>query len=258
MPELIKWYKVTHKSILASQKLLRAQEEKEFYEELFEIGAEEKREHNEESEEEEVGEEKSNFLTMKPESKWYLSTGKCVEDELFALGMQCQHDHPSHSSIIVARDNNYKTCKPHNSHDLDWVQFTIYALLRECESGSLEKDHSEACYIAHVWHFVDTVFNGEDKITILKCSKDSTKKERRWGERKFLIEDGFKTPKIQKNNARVVAKAENSAKMALFIKKSVPPPSSKKQKLAEITEKQTKGTNTTYYKNFISYIFVVP
>lgn len=82
-------YKVTRKSILASQKLLRAQEEEEFYEELFEIGAAEERgdeekEHNEESEQDEVGEEKldnyvfdkkkfrSNFLAMKRESKWYL------------------------------------------------------------------------------------------------------------------------------------------------------------------------------------------
>lgn len=196
-------YKVTRKSILASQKLLRAQEEEEFYEELFEIGAAEERgdeekEHNEESEQDEVGEEKldnyvfdkkkfrSNFLAMKRESKWYLSTGKCIEDELFAFGMQCHHDHPSHSFIIDTRDSNHKTYEVFSSaeldeikafeekklpimptelrdyinsfnknsiqdlrsqifqsqefdqeyshkdsHDHDWVRFTIYALLRE-------------------------------------------------------------------------------------------------------------------------------
>lgn len=40
------------------------------------------------------------------------------------------------------------------------------------------------------------------------------------------------------------------------LRKPVPPPSSKKQKLAGSTKKQTKGTNTNHYVNFISAIFV--
>lgn len=55
-----------------------------------------------------------------------------------------------------------------DSHDYDWVRFTVYALLREYESGSLKEEHSEAWYMAHAWHFVDTVFNGEDEITVMR------------------------------------------------------------------------------------------
>lgn len=43
-----------------------------------------------------------NFNTMKKEDKWYLSSGKCVEDELYAFGMQCVEEHPSHSLLTSA------------------------------------------------------------------------------------------------------------------------------------------------------------
>lgn len=159
---------------------------------------------------------------MKQKSKWYLSTGKCIEDELFTFGMQCTQDHPSHSFIIDIRDTNYTTYnvfspaeldemkafeekkipvipielrnytnsfdknsiselrkqifqsqefdqeyRHKDSHDYDWVWFTIYSLLRECEADSLKKEYSEPWYMAHVWHFIDTVFNGKDEITVL-------------------------------------------------------------------------------------------
>lgn len=47
-----------------------------------------------------------NFSAMKKEEKWYLSSGKCVEDELYAFGMQCVEEHPSHSFIIDVSDKN--------------------------------------------------------------------------------------------------------------------------------------------------------
>ncbi|KAG2200642.1 hypothetical protein INT47_005798 [Mucor saturninus] len=33
-----------------------------------------------------------NFNAMKKADKWYLSSGKCVEDELYAFGMQCMEE----------------------------------------------------------------------------------------------------------------------------------------------------------------------
>jgi hypothetical protein len=45
------------------------------------------------------------------------------------------------------------------SHDFDWVRCTVYQLLREYEAGTLKKHHSEEWYMAHVWNFIDTVFN---------------------------------------------------------------------------------------------------
>ncbi|KAI8875213.1 hypothetical protein K501DRAFT_171311 [Backusella circina FSU 941] len=54
-----------------------------------------------------------------------------------------------------------------DSYDYDWVRSTIYALLREYGSDSLKEEHSEAWYMAHVWHFIDTVFSSEGEIAVL-------------------------------------------------------------------------------------------
>ncbi|KAG1440859.1 hypothetical protein G6F56_011742 [Rhizopus delemar] len=35
------------------------------------------------------------FKKLNQNNKWYLSTGKCVDDELFMFGLQCESDHPS-------------------------------------------------------------------------------------------------------------------------------------------------------------------
>ncbi|KAI9476582.1 MAG: hypothetical protein EXX96DRAFT_621015 [Benjaminiella poitrasii] len=56
----------------------------------------------------------------------------------------------------------------------------IFQPHEEYEAGSLKKEHSEAWYMAHVWHFVDTLFNSEDEITVLRretSSRTTRKKE---------------------------------------------------------------------------------
>lgn len=47
------------------------------------------------------------FKRLNQDNKWYLSTGKCVDDELFMFGLQCESDHPSRSLIIDPYDKNY-------------------------------------------------------------------------------------------------------------------------------------------------------
>ncbi|KAI9338618.1 hypothetical protein BD770DRAFT_448310 [Pilaira anomala] len=37
----------------------------------------------------------SMFEKLDPAKKWILSTGKCVDNELYMFGLQCTHDHPS-------------------------------------------------------------------------------------------------------------------------------------------------------------------
>ncbi|KAG1135866.1 hypothetical protein G6F37_012478 [Rhizopus arrhizus] len=194
--------------------------------------------------------------------KWYLSTGKCIEDELFAFGMQCHHDHPSHSFIIDTRDSNYKTYEVFSSaeldeikafeekklpimptelrdyinsfnknsiqelrrqifqsqefdqeyshkdsHDYDWDRFTIYSLLREYEAGSLKKEHGEAWYMAHVWHFIDTVFNGEDEITVLRGETSSSSSSKRKNkDRSIAAVEPLERKKIGKKCDMIFAK----------------------------------------------------
>ncbi|KAL9547217.1 hypothetical protein MBANPS3_006282 [Mucor bainieri] len=41
----------------------------------------------------------SMFDKLDNSKKWYLSTGKCVDNELYYFGLQCSHDHPSQSLI---------------------------------------------------------------------------------------------------------------------------------------------------------------
>lgn len=162
-------------------------------------------------------------MKMKKDEKWFLSTWKCVEDELFVFGSQCSENHPAHSFILDTSDAIYLkydvfssdelseikahrektlpsmpvplrsyinsfnkanandirqqswTPQPfdqdydHNeSHDFDWVRFTVYSLFREYESVSLKKLHNEEWYMSHVWHFIDTVFNDADDIDVLR------------------------------------------------------------------------------------------
>ena len=159
------------------------------------------------------------FNKMKAEEKWYLSNGKCVEDELFAFGMQCKEEHPCHSFIVDLTDTNYQKYRVFNddelqeigsfrekklptmpsklrdyfnkynlttttalrqkifapeqldeeySQDMDWIRFTVYSFVREYESESFKRSHSEEWYKAHVWHFLDTVFNNVNEIEVLR------------------------------------------------------------------------------------------
>lgn len=50
---------------------------------------------------------KSIFMGFDAQKKWYLSAGKCVDDELYIFGLQCQSDHPSRSLILDPYDKNH-------------------------------------------------------------------------------------------------------------------------------------------------------
>ncbi|KAF1802701.1 hypothetical protein V8B55DRAFT_1482346 [Mucor lusitanicus] len=62
---------------------------------------------------------------------------------------------------------------PEHAQDMDWICFTIYASVREYESGSFKRLHSEEWYKAHVWHFLDTVFDSMNEIEVLRGEKAS-------------------------------------------------------------------------------------
>lgn len=50
---------------------------------------------------------KKTYNKMEENKKWYLSTGKCVEDELYCFGMQCSVEHQVHSFIVDTSDRNW-------------------------------------------------------------------------------------------------------------------------------------------------------
>ncbi|ORE13506.1 hypothetical protein BCV71DRAFT_277992 [Rhizopus microsporus] len=59
---------------------------------------------------------------MKKEDKWYLPSGKCVEDELYAFGVQCVKEHPSHSFIIDISDKNIVKYNVFNDNELKEIE----------------------------------------------------------------------------------------------------------------------------------------
>ncbi|CAG8591666.1 6887_t:CDS:2 [Ambispora gerdemannii] len=173
---------------------------------------------------------------MKKEKKWYLTSGKCVEDELYAFGIQCRFEHLAHSFIIDPDDETYiknniftseelseicdteaknlpemsiellkyissfrmKTTKDLrvaldvrqdwegenfdriNHFDFDWVKNTIYNLLLEFESDTLQQKHLEAWHNVHIWSFIDKCFNELKGVDIARgesCSLASSKRK---------------------------------------------------------------------------------
>ncbi|CAO3641741.1 unnamed protein product [Mucor hiemalis] len=61
------------------------------------------------------------FKKLNQNSKWYLSTGKCVDDELFMFGLQCESDHPSRSLIIDPYDKNYTSYNVFTEEELQEI-----------------------------------------------------------------------------------------------------------------------------------------
>jgi hypothetical protein len=59
---------------------------------------------------------------MKAEEKWYLFNNKCVEDEIFAFGMQCKEEHSCHSFILDLNDINYKKYGVFNDDELQEIE----------------------------------------------------------------------------------------------------------------------------------------
>ncbi|KAG1147698.1 hypothetical protein G6F37_003905 [Rhizopus arrhizus] len=62
------------------------------------------------------------FTLMKEEDKWHLSTGKCVEDKLYAFGMQCVEEHPSHSLIVDVSDKNLVKYKVFSKNEIEEIK----------------------------------------------------------------------------------------------------------------------------------------
>ncbi|CEP18622.1 hypothetical protein [Parasitella parasitica] len=58
---------------------------------------------------------------MDEETKWRLSSGKCVEDEVYCFGMQCSVEHQAHSYIIDSSDKNWVKYEVFNEKELEEI-----------------------------------------------------------------------------------------------------------------------------------------
>ncbi|CAJ0900874.1 3584_t:CDS:2, partial [Entrophospora sp. SA101] len=122
-------------------------EDNDFYED------DESREMSESS----ISEFKDSYRGMKNEKKWYLTSGKCVEDALYAFGNQWRSFRMKttkdlHIALDVRQDwegGNFDRIK---HFDFDWVK-------NKFESDTLQQKHLEAWHNVHIWSFIDRCFN---------------------------------------------------------------------------------------------------
>lgn len=64
---------------------------------------------------------KNTYDNMDESKKWRLSTGKCVEDEIYCFGMQCSVEHQTHSFIIDTNDKNWMDYAVFSKNELDEI-----------------------------------------------------------------------------------------------------------------------------------------
>ncbi|KAG2233791.1 hypothetical protein INT48_005944 [Thamnidium elegans] len=62
---------------------------------------------------------------------------------------------------------------------MGWVRLTVYSFIREYESESFKRSHSEEWYKAHMWHFLNTVSNNVNEMEILRSEKASFSSSKR-------------------------------------------------------------------------------
>ncbi|CAJ0833909.1 12859_t:CDS:2, partial [Entrophospora sp. SA101] len=67
---------------------------------------------------------KNTFQKMDNDKKWFLRSGRCVEDELYAFGMKCRFEHLAHSFIIDPDDKTYIQNKVFTSEELGEIRNT--------------------------------------------------------------------------------------------------------------------------------------
>lgn len=59
---------------------------------------------------------------MKAEETCYFSNYKCLEDKLFAFGMQCKKEYPCHFFIVDLNDANYQKHTLFNDAELPEIE----------------------------------------------------------------------------------------------------------------------------------------
>nr|CAG8664486.1 10808_t:CDS:2 [Entrophospora candida] len=152
------------------------------------------------------------FLSMKKENMWKLETSaRVVKEELYNISCGLEFEHeieclemenecvpeiPQLSQGIIGyliKFNNKKTLKeicktiiePDERfdmkydqdayHDLDYIRFVLYVLVREIEYGGLKGQNLEAWYNCHVWDvIIDQGFAGLKETSVIRGESTST------------------------------------------------------------------------------------
>ncbi|KAI9281400.1 hypothetical protein BC943DRAFT_310244 [Umbelopsis sp. AD052] len=100
---------------------------------------------------------------MQEDRKWQLSTGKCVENELYKFAKKCTYDHPSLSFIIdpydityiqhgVFTENEIQEIKEYNAVVMDTLPKDLvdYLLLFGCRTS---EELRKACFENQKWYY---------------------------------------------------------------------------------------------------------
>ncbi|KAG2175249.1 hypothetical protein INT44_007737 [Umbelopsis vinacea] len=103
------------------------------------------------------------YNNMQEDRKWQLSTGKCVENELYKFAKKCTYDHPSLSFIIdpydityiqhgVFTENEIQEIKEYNAVVMDTLPKDLvdYLLLFDCRTS---EELRKACFENQKWYY---------------------------------------------------------------------------------------------------------
>ncbi|RHZ75287.1 hypothetical protein Glove_216g168 [Diversispora epigaea] len=140
-------------------------------------------EKNREMSESNVSEFKDSYKGMKKEKKWYLKSSKCVEDELYAFGIQCRFEHNissslAHSFIIDPDDETYIKNNIFTSEELKEIRDTSKKLSKNWEGKNFDRikhfNFDWAWHNVHIWAFIDRCFNELKGVDIARGPGSST------------------------------------------------------------------------------------
>ncbi|KAI8050735.1 hypothetical protein BDF21DRAFT_482448 [Thamnidium elegans] len=99
-------------------------------------------------------------------NKYNLTTTTALRQKIFT-SEQLDEEYPQ----------GYIVCIYHQ--DMGWIRLTVYSFIREYESESFKRSHSEEWYKAHMWHFLNTVSNNVNEMEILRSEKASFSSSKR-------------------------------------------------------------------------------
>ncbi|GAB5590549.1 hypothetical protein Unana1_05449 [Umbelopsis nana] len=141
------------------------------------------------------------YNQRREEQKWKLSTGKCIEDELYKFARQCTYEHPSLSFIVDAYDATYMQHGVFTESELQEIKdynpvvmekspqdLVDYLMLFDCrtteelrkaclenqkwiaefEAGSLKVQHHENWYMVRIWSLIDRIFADVDGLEAVR------------------------------------------------------------------------------------------
>ncbi|KAI8977701.1 hypothetical protein BDF20DRAFT_914007 [Mycotypha africana] len=127
------------------------------------------------------GDHPSKSLIIDPGDSSYAQYGVFTKEELDEIMNFEEKKLPLPPSHVVTHMDKYNlktaldirsalqknhTFEDNPDKDIDWINYTVYGLLREYESGNMKRHHSELWYQTHIWRMIETCFDKFEDLEV--------------------------------------------------------------------------------------------